>query len=106
MDRLSVNEPGETSEVVTASMAPASPAQAALTMNASTRSAPTFSPDSAAAIGSSRMARQFRPILLRLRFARMTRVIRAARAHTQASQRVCGNVAPREAGGMTVTLRP
>ena len=106
MDRLRVNEPGETSDVVIASMAPASPAQAALTMNASTRSAPTFSPDSAAATGSSRMARQLRPTLLRARFARITRVIRAASAHTQASQRVGGNVAPRAAGAVTVTLKP
>src|SRR5262249_43167204 len=106
IDRLSVNEPGDTREVVTASMAPASPAQAALTMNASTRSAATFSPDSAAATGSSRIARQFRPTLLRPRFARITKVIRAASAHTHASQRVGGNVAPRLAGGTTVTLRP
>ena len=36
----------------------------------------------------------------------LARVIRAASAHTQASQRVGGKVAPRPAGGVTVTLRP
>ena len=106
IDRLSVNEPGETSDVVTASMAPASPAQAALTMNASTRSRPTGSPASAAATGSSRIARQFLPTLLRARFARMTRVTSAASAQIQASQRVGGKVAPSDAGVVTVTLRP
>jgi hypothetical protein len=49
MDRVRVNASGEMIDVVTASRAPASPAHAALTTKASTRSRATFRPASAAA---------------------------------------------------------
>ncbi len=87
--------------MTTASSAPPTPAQAALTTNASTRSRATFSPASAAATSSSRTARQPRPTRLRTRLASRTRVISAAAQDTQASHWVSWKVGPRKAGAVT-----
>ena len=107
IDSVTVKEPGETSVVVMPSRAPARPAQAALTTKASTRSAATFRPASAAAVSSSRTARQLRPILLRPRLASRTRTISAAAQAIQACQRVSGKLVPRKAGGvLMLTLSP
>ena len=87
-------------------MAPARPAQAALTTKARIRSPATLRPARAAAVSLSRMACHERPILLRARLASSTRTISAVPALTQASHRVSGNAAPSAAGGMTVTGSP
>ena len=98
MDRVRVNASGEMIDVVTASSAPASPAQAALTTKASTRSRATFRPASAAATSLSPAARQDRPTRLRARLASSTRTISAQPQVSQACQRVSGKAGAEEAG--------
>ena len=105
-DRVTVNAPGETIDVVTASSTPPRPAQAALTTNASTRSRATFSPASAAATSSSPAARQDRPTRLRARLASSTRMISAQPQVSHACQRVSGKLAPRNAGVLATTVSP
>ncbi len=106
IESVIVNAPGATRPVTMASSAPASPAQAALTTNASTRVAATFTPASAAATSSSRTARQLRPTRLRPRLASSTRVTRATAEQTHASHRVSGKFWPRKLGVVKVTFRP
>src|ERR1022692_4272356 len=106
MDSVSVKAPGETIDVVTASSAPARPAQAALTTNARIRSLATLRPLSAAATSSSRTARQPRPTRLRARLASSTRVISAAAQVSHACQRVSGKLGPRKPGTVRETLSP
>src|SRR6201986_991213 len=103
MDRVRVYAPGATMPVTTASRAPPSPAQAALTTKARTWSRATLRPDSEAATSSSRTARQLRPTRLRARLASRTSAIRADAQVTQACQRVGGNVGPSEAGAVMAT---
>ena len=106
IESVIVNAPGATSPVTMARSAPASPAQAALTTNARTRAAATFTPASAAATSSSRTARQLRPTRLRPRFASRTSVTSATAEQTHASHRVSGKFTPRKAGVVKLTSRP
>ena len=106
MDSVRVNASGEMIDVVTASSAPASPAQAALTTKASTRSRATFRPARAAATSSSPAARQDRPTRLRARLASSTKTISAQPQVSQACQRVTGKAGPRNPGLVITTVRP
>ena len=94
------NAPGEASCSTTASRPPPSPAQAALTTNASVCTRPTCSPHSDAAISSSRTARNARPMPLCTRLF-ITNSTTSAPAHAiHASQRSSGKFAPSQDGGV------
>src|SRR4051794_35961279 len=68
-DNVRLNAPGDALFNAKASSAPPTPAQAALTTNASTCTRGTDRPDSDAATSSSRTARIERPTRLRIRLA-------------------------------------